>query len=84
MGLSGNSDFVNGNQFTKNKRNIDSVVNEYNDKVSCACNYINMSYFEHVCNLLAKKIKKYWKERYLKVGVGEWMCACVKSNEMFR
>lgn len=57
MGLSGNSDFVNGNQFTKKKRNIDSVVNEYNDKVSyCACNYINMSYFEHACNLLAKKI----------------------------
>lgn len=57
MGLSGNSDFVNGNQFTKNKRNIDGVVNEYNDKVSCACNYINMSYFEHACNLLAKKLK---------------------------
>lgn len=56
MGLSGNSDFVNGNQFTRKKRNIDSVVNEYNDKVSCACNYINMSYFEHACNLLAKKI----------------------------
>lgn len=36
MGLSGNSDFVNGNQFTKNKRNIDIVVNEYNDKISCA------------------------------------------------
>lgn len=60
MGLSGNSDFVNGNQFTKNKRNIDSVVNEHNDKISCAwVQLYNMSYFEHACNLLAKKIKKY-------------------------
>lgn len=59
MGLSGNSDFVNGNQFTKNKRNIDSVVNEYNDKISCAWVQLykyGMSYFEHACNLLAKKI----------------------------
>lgn len=38
MGLSGNSYFVNGNQFMKNKRNIDSVVNEYNGKISCECN----------------------------------------------
>lgn len=68
----------------KNKRNIDSVVNKLNDKVLCVCNYINMLYFEYVCNLLVKKIKKYWKERYLKVGVGEWMCVCVKLNEMFR